>query len=375
MPEPEDGRLTAIDSARGLAIIGVGLCNATGFATRLGDAEAVPYMVSAGERALWVAEQVLLQGRLVALLSLLFGASMLWVGGDGGDPLHDNRLTRRLIWLGIIGLLHGVLLWWGDILLPYAIAGLIVRGLRGWPPRRQLVIGIAAYAAGVSLLRIDGAVALMGLTSSTGIAMPLEAHLPGGFLPALAALIGQNARDWVAAVPQTSLATLLTSAPLMLIGMALVRLGELAEFRRRAGLCVLGGLAAALIALITLMQAGFWPAPAGWSPDALGFWAVTLRLIIAPFGALAWLAMAALLPQLQPVLSPLGRLALSAYLGQSLLARLGLALAPQAFGDVDYGMLMAATSVVLIGQWGLALVWTRRGWRGPAETLWRRLYV
>ena len=386
MPDPtlpEGERLTAVDAARGLAIIGVGLCNATGFATRLSDAEALPHLVSAGERGLWVAEQVLLQGRLVALLSLLFGASMLWVGGDGTDTVRNGRLNRRLIWLAVIGLLHGVLLWWGDILLPYAIAGLMVRGLRGWPPQRQLVIGIAAYAAGVSLLRIDGAVALIGLQSATAMVAPFEAHLPdglgaGSFLPAFATLIGQNAKDWVAAVPQTSLATLLTSAPLMLIGMGLVRLGWLApaELTSKAGQFVLGGSAAALIALpIALMQAGLWPAPAGWSLQALSFWAVTLRLVTAPAGAMAWLAVAALLPRLQPVFAPLGCLALSAYIGQSLLARLGFALTPQAFGHIDYAVLMTTTAAVLVAQWGLAMLWARQGWRGPDEALWRRLYL
>ena len=373
---PEAARLAAVDAARGLAIIGVGLCNVTGFAAPLSDAEAAPRLVSAGERGLWIAEQVLLQGRLVALLSLLFGASMLWVGGDGGESVRNARLNRRLVWLAVIGLLHGVLLWWGDILLPYAVAGLIVRGARGWPPRRQLIAGIVAYAAGMVLLRIDGALALLAPHPAIATVAAHAAGLPDGFWSAQAALIGQNAHDWVAAVPQTSLATLLTSAPLMLIGMALVRLRWLvpAELTRQAGALLLGGLAAVLVALpIALMQAGVWST--GWTPEALTFWAVTLRLITAPFGALAWLAVAALLPRLQPVCAALGRLALSAYLGQSLLARLGFALAPRAFGHIDYGVLMGATSAILVGQWGVALLWERKGWRGPAEALWRRLYL
>jgi len=364
------GRLSAVDAARGLAILGVGLCNADGFATRLSDAEAVPRLASAGARGLWVFEQVLLPGRMVALLSLLFGASMIWVGGDGRDAARNSRLNRRLLWLAVIGLVHGVVLWWGDILLPYAIAGLIVRSVRGWPARRLLVVGIIAYAVGVVLLRIDGAMALMG-PAPAAIVAPHGADLPSGFVPALAALIAGNGRDWIAAVPLTIASALMTSAPLMLIGMAMARLGWFAptELKRKAPLFAWAGIAAVLIVLpVALMQAGR-PSP------ALAFWAVTLRLISAPAGALGWLAVAALLGRFQPLLAPIGCLALSAYLGQSLLARLGFALAPQAFGHMAYGALTMAAAVVLIGQWGLAWLWDWQGWRGPAEALWRRLYL
>ncbi len=366
----EAGRLTAVDAARGLAILGVGLCNAGGFATRLNDAETLPHLASAGARGLWVFEQVLLPGRMVALLSLLFGAAMVWVGGDGRDAARTGRLNRRLLWLAVIGLVHGVGLWWGDILLPYAVAGLIVRGVRGWPARRLLVVGGAAYATGVLLLRIDGLVALIGQTP-VAIVATQGADLPSGFLPALAALIAGNARDWITAVPLTIASALTTSAPLMLIGMAMARLDLFAPetLKRRAPLFAWAGVAAVLIVLpVALMQASR-PSP------ALAFWAVTLRWLTAPAGALGWLAVAALMGRFQPLWAPIGRLALSAYLSQSLLARVGFALAPQTFGHMGYAALMMAAAVGLIGQWALAFLWDRQGWRGPAEALWRRLYL
>ncbi len=365
----DKGRLAAVDAARGLAILGVGLCNAMGFAAPLSQAEALPRLASAGERAFWVIEQVLLQGRLVALLSLLFGASMVWVGGDGSDAVRNTRLARRLAWLAVIGLVHGVGLWWGDILLPYAITGLIVRGLRGWPPKRLLVTGVVAYLAGVALLRVDGAVAILS-PAPAALAPASTPNLPGGFLPALLVLIVQNARDWITAAPLTIVSAVLTSGPLMLIGMAMARAGGFAPeaLERRAGLFALAGLVAVLITLpIALMQANA-------QSQILAFWAATARLITAPAGALGWLAVAAFVTRLQPLLAPMGGLALSAYLGQSLLARLGFALMPPAFGHMGYSAPMTAMAMGLIGQWALAWLWQRQGWRGPAEALWRGLY-
>lgn len=123
--ERRQDRYVVIDAARGLGILGIGLCNAPGFAAPLSQAEQLPALASQMDRFLWVAEQTLMQGRFVALFSLLFGLSMLWVGGDGHDPAASARLTRRLRWLAAFGVLHGALLWWGDILLPYALTGLI----------------------------------------------------------------------------------------------------------------------------------------------------------------------------------------------------------------------------------------------------------
>ncbi|MFT8720614.1 DUF418 domain-containing protein [Acetobacter sp.] len=363
-------RYRTIDAARGLGVLGIGLCNAPGFAAPMGRAEQMPHLTSLTERLLWVAGQTLMQGRFVALFSLLFGLSMLWVGGDGRDPVANARLTRRLCWLAVFGVVHGALLWWGDILLPYALTGLIVRPCRGWSVRRLLIVGSAAYVLGVLMLRVDGLVALWsGGYVETGMAQD-------GFFPkpVLVSFLRENATDWLSALPVSVPAVMLTSGPLMLIGMGLWRADRFLP--RFSGWFLVGGMGAALVSLpLALMQAGLLSIDRhGLRPSNLGFLAVTVRLLVAPLGALAWLWIVEHAESVQRALAPVGRLALSAYLGQSLLARGCLFLVPVLYGVAPYGPLMALASVLVLLQAVCAAIWCRRGWPGPAEKLWRWLY-
>ncbi|MFT8896592.1 MAG: DUF418 domain-containing protein [Acetobacter sp.] len=366
-------RYVIIDAARGLGILGIGLCNAPGFAAPLSQAERLPVFVSQTDQLLWVAEQTLMQGRFVALFSLLFGLSMLWVGGDGHDSVANARLTRRLCWLAVFGMLHGALLWWGDILLPYALTGLILRPCRCWSARRLLIVGMAAYATGVGLLRIDGLVALW---NGGHIAEPLIQTIrlpPAPFL----SLIKENATDWLTTLPQTLPSVMLTSGPLMLIGMGLWRANRFLPRTTcpRNLWFLVGGIAAALVSLpLALMQIGELSVHGGLRPTDLAFLSITVRLLLAPLGALGWLWIVTHTRNMQDMLAPVGRLALTAYLSQSLLARLCLFAAPGYYGGMTYASLMALAGFLVLLQAVAARFWCRRGWAGPAETVWRRLY-
>lgn len=371
--ERQQDRYVVIDAARGLGILGIGLCNAPGFAAPLSQAEQLPALASQMDRFLWVAEQTLMQGRFVALFALLFGLSMLWVGGDGHDPAASARLTRRLCWLAAFGVLHGALLWWGDILLPYALTGLILRPCRCWSARRLLTVGAVAYVTGVALLRIDGLVALW---SGGHIAGPVSRNTQV-LSPSFLFLIKENAADWFITLPQTLPSVMLASGPLMLIGMGLWRAD--CFLPRATSPCdvwfLIGGIVATLMSLpLVLMQIGALLAYGGLHPADMAFLSVTVRLLVAPFGALGWLWIMAHTTKTQETLAPVGRLALSAYLSQSLLARFCLLVAPGYYGGARYAPLMALAGLLVLLQAVGARLWCRRGWAGPAETVWRRLY-
>jgi len=63
-------------------------------------------------------------------------------------PGEAARIYRRhLKWLLAVGILHGTLLWFGDILLLYAISGFAFLAFRSWSARRLLWIG-----GGITLL-------------------------------------------------------------------------------------------------------------------------------------------------------------------------------------------------------------------------------
>ena len=100
------------------------------------------------DHATWLITFVLFEGKMRALFSMLFGASLLLfierVDANGRDGARLQ--ARRLLWLMLIGYLHFALLWDGDILFLYAVVGFFALLLRHWTPR-QMVLGAALTLA------------------------------------------------------------------------------------------------------------------------------------------------------------------------------------------------------------------------------------
>jgi len=149
-PVPTAERIQSLDVLRGFALLGILLLNILGFG--LHSAGYFYPLIGIGETefsrllnlSVWGGVSVLFEGAMRALFSLLFGAGVLLFLGGGREPsLH----FKRNFWLLIFGVFNAyILLWNGDILITYAIAGMILFTLRNWSPRNLLI------AAGVLIL-------------------------------------------------------------------------------------------------------------------------------------------------------------------------------------------------------------------------------
>ena len=121
-------RIAAMDVLRGVAVMGILWMNVTAFA--LPQAAYVNPLaggaVGAGDAAFWFVSFLLFDGKMRALFSMLFGASMLLLIDREEMAGRDGRRTQivRSAWLFLFGLAHYLLLWWGDILMIYALVGL-----------------------------------------------------------------------------------------------------------------------------------------------------------------------------------------------------------------------------------------------------------
>ena len=77
--------------------------------------------------AVWIANYVLIDGKMRTLFSMLFGASMLIVidaaVAAGRSPARAHY--ARMIVLLLFGLLHFYVIWHGDILVLYALTGMV----------------------------------------------------------------------------------------------------------------------------------------------------------------------------------------------------------------------------------------------------------
>jgi uncharacterized protein len=147
-------RIATIDGLRGLAVMGILLMNVTGFALPSG-AYFNPHALgpaNSTDLAIWAANFILVDGKMRALFSILFGASMLIVARSAEAAGRDVFRTHaaRMAALALFGALHLYLVWQGDILLHYAIVGMIALPFTQIEPRQQ--IRIALLLLGVQML-------------------------------------------------------------------------------------------------------------------------------------------------------------------------------------------------------------------------------
>lgn len=137
-------RIAAIDAVRGFAVLGILLMNiiAMGIYGAAYDDPTVAGGATGANLAVWAVLHVLAEGKMRALFSIIFGASMILLTDrldkrpDGADIYY-----RRTLWLLAFGIAHAYLLWLGDILYPYALCGLALYPFRKMPAKRLLIIG------------------------------------------------------------------------------------------------------------------------------------------------------------------------------------------------------------------------------------------
>ncbi len=139
-------RIQSLDILRGIAILGILIMNIQSFAmpgsaylnpASFGDLEGINFWV-------WTLSHVFADQKFMTIFSILFGAGVVLVTQKA--ELRESKSTglhyKRTFWLLIIGLLHAHLIWYGDILVAYAICALIVFLFRKLSPRKLLIIGL-----------------------------------------------------------------------------------------------------------------------------------------------------------------------------------------------------------------------------------------
>ncbi|WP_279349577.1 DUF418 domain-containing protein [Erythrobacter litoralis] len=403
-PEPvavAGNRIGSLDFIRGIAVMGILAANIVAFgqpfqAYMFPGAFTTPH--GEAENWMWVAQFVAIDGKMRGLFSLLFGAGLYlfmekaWERGAG-----RGLQARRLLFLGIFGLIHFFLIWRGDILFLYACAGLAALLFIRLSAKRQMVLGVVGYIGGAILYGIftiplqfvadtpqdDAPAAVVemreGLEKGKRVdladaAVEDRLHETGSYADIVSHRASEHWDDLAATLFLFAFETL----PLMLIGMALYRFGLFdGRMDRRkvllwgwAGLIV-GGALTLWIAIATknagLTYYGTLAAFSGWSPIPRLLMTLGLAALLALWGARAsgWLA---------ERVSAAGRAAFTNYLGTSVVMMLVFdGWAGGLFGDLTRGQLY----LVVLAAWALMLAWSNswlaRYRYGPLEWLWRCL--
>ena len=140
-------RILTLDIVRGVAVMGILAMNIVAFAMPpQAYLNPLAYGVeSAADLASWAFSFVFIDGKMRGLFSFLFGASMLLViqlAEKSGESPKQVTFARQL-WLLLFGIIHYYLIWYGDILIGYALIGMVAWFFRRLEPRALVRWGIA----------------------------------------------------------------------------------------------------------------------------------------------------------------------------------------------------------------------------------------
>ncbi|SEK84256.1 uncharacterized protein SAMN05428989_0912 [Pseudoxanthomonas sp. GM95] len=160
-------RVAVMDVLRGLALLGILLMNLEGFA-------GPPSVMGTGidpalhgvDRWADAAIYVLVQGKFIALFSLLFGAGFAVMARRAEREGWSLGWVwwRRCLGLLVIGLAHALLVWSGDVLVTYALCGLVLLAFRDVLGRALAFVGLGLFLVPplISLLAGLAGLALAG---------------------------------------------------------------------------------------------------------------------------------------------------------------------------------------------------------------------
>jgi uncharacterized protein len=382
-------RIEIIDIVRGLALFGILAANIRGFA-----APAVVYFqpdlywTGLGDRLAQAFIDTFIQGKFITIFAFLFGvgfAVQLSRAEARGVRLGWTYARRLLLLIGF-GLIHGLLIWFGDILLVYGVIGFTLLFFR--KRRNGTLVTWAVLGMLVPLLIVGVVAGAM----AAGAEIPMPPKPTSEELAAQTAVFSSG--SWGAIQRQrVTDAISLNWGMLPFFGthvMGIFLLGMLAWRKRffqpapeslpryhrtmlwALSLGVAGNLAA------TAIRWAFGIGPMDLSPPL--FVVMLIQAVSVPLLSLGYIC-AVIVVSHSPVWRPrldrfgaVGRTALSNYLLQAIIGTLifysyGLGL----FGTMGPALLILPTIAIFALQAMISPWWLERFRFGPAEWLWRTL--
>ncbi|KPJ90722.1 MAG: hypothetical protein AMS18_10160 [Gemmatimonas sp. SG8_17] len=404
------------DVLRGVAVCGILLANILIFAFPADSANLIAESSRTGDQLVGVFQGLFVEGKFYSLFSILFGAGIALQSrrAQSSNQPFTKVYVRRLIVLVLIGIVHGLLFFSADILAFYAVVAFIVLPFRKARPTALLSAAIVCHVIGLLVLgayayRSDGNPVPQEPSWRTLVASRQPARHDAWLvvMPRVAKLLRVSELDlyefmadeqrifaegtWLEMVRHRAVRFSLIAMPLklafvswrvlalFLLGMYFVRTSlnidrtaETTVYRRTAISFFTLGMILQLVGAVAQANVGQYmlALPVFLIGVFTGVVAVSL-------GYAAWIltlctrkAKSALVHALAAV----GRMALTNYLGQSIICGsifygYGLGL----FGQLHATEVMMLTVPIFALQLVVSSVWLRYFQFGPVEWIWRTL--
>ena len=376
-------RLPVIDSLRALALWGVITMNIMAMVMAL-DAAAVIEKAAPLDYAVAAFDLILIQGKARSVFAFLFGVGFGLLMSRTG-PGFVGFYLRRMSVLLTLGVINLVFLFWGDILILYALLGMVLILFRRWSDKAILWLGLTLIlvpplVAGIIEVVTGAPIrGLSGLTPGEGWAL-IEARAPiyadGSYLQFMASNLRYYADHHLHDTADV-LTYDLGVMGLFLLGLWTARKGVFADIPTWRP--VLKRIALFSLPVGFVLSAIHGSGRMGIEAGPVFSTVVTAAYVGLPIMAMGYAAMFTLWLSgggrwLQRALTPMGRMALTGYLASNLIGGFvwygwGLGL----MGQINVAGMGAIAFGVFLTLCIFSAIWLKVFRQGPAEAVWRRL--
>ncbi|WP_427138395.1 DUF418 domain-containing protein [Psychrobacillus psychrodurans] len=378
-PTGVNERIISIDVMRGFALLGIFVVNMLFFHTPYIYINPYTWYQNPSDYETFKMIDIFVQGSVYPLFSMLFGygLAMQYMKSEANGSPFSKFAVRRLSVLLIIGCIHAFLIWAGDILITYALAGFVLILIIRLKPIWLLLISIFLFLIPNGLLNglvyLGSLIELDAMVIYTGI-QEIEASIVAYGQGSWGDIFSQRLADWLymSGNGLIIISMLFTIVPFLLLGAAAAK-WKLIERARELKLFWI------ITVLVTLIAG----TAIKWLPyltEANLFTMSVQDTFGGPLQAIAYagvIAMVCSIPIGAKILSPIskaGRMSMTIYLMQSIIATTIF----YSYGFGLYGKIDISTGTwMAVGIFALQIVfaefWFMKFKQGPVELLWRKL--
>ncbi|GAB2897613.1 DUF418 domain-containing protein [Microbulbifer echini] len=391
-------RISQLDLLRGIALLGIPFMNVVSFSMPMAAYLNPKAYFSDGpfNDLVFIVLHLIADQKFMGLFAMLFGAGIVLLAEK---RLYQQKSAAKIhysrnFWLLLIGLLHAIYIWEGDILTVYAIVAMVLyvfRWLRGgWLIALGSLVLIgslwSSISMGVRLSELSGEARYVVSDIFSPDAAQIQrdiAAYSGGFWELInhRFSVENSNTDFEGSIVMLffSLSLILKISAMMLIGMGLFKIGVLrgeataGTYKRLAIIGTSVGLILTLLGLI-------WNYRHGWDINSYFLYGDVFNLIGAAFTSVGYIGLACLWYRtnkhvwIKNKIQQVGRMAFTNYLAQSVIC----VFIFYGFGMGLYGELsrLEVTGIcILLGLFQVAYsdLWLKVFRMGPLEWLWRAL--
>lgn len=367
-------RIFSIDALRGFSLLGILLMNILTF--------AFPYQIinpfeffQQQDGALFKISSLFIIASFYPIFAFLFGygLSIMYQNSIEKELNYYPMIIRRLSFLLLIGMIHGIFIFYGDILATYALLGFIAIIFVRLKPQHSLVALTIGFGI-LILLYILPMVLLQDATQVENFVGLQELERVNNILASAdyLSIIGVNLKYFGMNVANTILVGPFSILPIMLFGIYAHQINWLNKIRNHKNLYTVIGLVIFILGLaIKMIQIVL----EGSMTSQL-----ISQMLGGPIVALSYIIFFVLLCEdatARKVLNPLqyiGKLSLTTYLTQSIICIFifyGIGL--NYYGKLPVLTIYTIAIVIYLVQLLLSYLYLKKFKQGPLEKLWRKV--